>query len=105
MSSCEFMSAQPIHALRIAEVFPALATSPDGLAPEEIANHQALYGQNVLAEPAQASLWQKWAVLATHPMALLLLVAGFIAMIDGRLTLGLIIWVVVLVNAGFSFWQ
>lgn len=99
------MSAQPIYAQRISEVFPSLGTAPDGLESAVIASHQALYGLNVLAEPAQAPLWQKWTALATHPMALLLLVAGFIAMIDGRLTLGLIIWVVVLINAGFSFWQ
>lgn len=99
------MPPHPIHALRIAEVFPALATSADGLAPEEVASHLALYGPNVLAEPPEAPLWQKWVALATHPMALLLLGAGFIAMLDGRLILGLIIWVVVLVNAGFTFWQ
>ncbi len=38
-------------------------------------------------------------------MALLLWGAGLVALLSGEPTLGIVIWVVVLVNAGFSFWQ
>src|SRR4030042_1713853 len=38
-------------------------------------------------------------------MAILLWIAGLIAVIGGRPVLGIAIWVVVLVNAVFSFWQ
>ena len=38
-------------------------------------------------------------------MALLLLGAGLAAVVDGRFGLSLVIWIVVLLNALFSFWQ
>jgi magnesium-transporting ATPase (P-type) len=97
--------SQPIHALRVPEVFDALATSPEGLKPEEVAAHQVLYGANLLAEPTAVPIWRKLAVQVTHPMAWLLLLAGVVALVDGRIALSLVIWIVVLVNAGFSFWQ
>jgi len=99
------MATQPVYTLRVSEVFPALATSVGGLRPEEAASHLALYGPNVLAEPPPAPLWRKLAVQATHPMALLLLGAGLAAVVDGRFGLSLVIWIVVLLNALFSFWQ
>jgi hypothetical protein len=37
-------------------------------------------------------------------MALLLWAAGGLAILGGHPTLGIIIWIVVLVNGGFSFW-
>lgn len=99
------MTSQPVHRLRIPEVFTALATSPDGLEPEAAAAHRALYGPNVLSEPPDRPLWRKVAVHATHSMALLLIGAGLLAFIGGRFALGLVIWVVVLLNVLFSFWQ
>ena len=99
------MATQPVYTLRVSEVFPALATSAEGLKPEEAASHLALYGPNVLSEPPPAPLWRKLAVQATHPMALLLLGAGLAAIVDGRFGLSLVIWIVVLLNALFSFWQ
>lgn len=99
------MSAQPVYTLRVSEVFPALVTSAEGLKPEEVVAHSALYGQNVLAEPVKEPRWRKLLAHVSHPMALLMLGAGILAAIDGRLALSLTMWVVVLVNAAFSFWQ
>ncbi len=95
----------PLHSLRVAEVFVALETSADGLAPEEAQARLSLYGHNVLAEPAEAPRWRKWVGHTTHPMAVLLWAAGLLALLSGRPALSGVIWIVVLVNAGFSFWQ
>jgi hypothetical protein len=38
------MEAKPIHALRPAEVYVALQTSPDGLASADALSRQKLYG-------------------------------------------------------------
>ena len=99
------MSSAPIYALRRADVFEHLETSPDGLTPEEAEARRVLYGRNVLAELPPAPAWSKWVSHTTHPMALLLWAAGAAAILIGRGELGLIIWIVVLINASFSFWR
>ena len=99
------MSSAPIYALRRADVFEHLETSPDGLTPEEAEARRVLYGRNVLAELPPAPAWRKWVSHTTHPMALLLWAAGAAAILIGRGELGLIIWIVVLINASFSFWR
>ncbi|MCS7059936.1 MAG: HAD-IC family P-type ATPase, partial [Anaerolineae bacterium] len=99
------MSSQPIYALRPTEVFTALETSPQGLSSQEAQSRLALYGPNTVREPAAPSAWRRFAVFVTHPMALLLWGAGALALATGRLVMGLIIWLVVLINAGFSFWR
>lgn len=38
-------------------------------------------------------------------MALLLLGAGLVALVDGRYALTIVIWIIVGINAAFSFWQ
>ncbi len=100
------MSFAPLYALRVSDVFRALASSPQGLAPEEVQTRLALYGPNVLYEPVtRISPWSRFIAQLTHPMALLLWGAGGIALLMGRPALGLAIGIVVLVNAVFSFWQ
>jgi magnesium-transporting ATPase (P-type) len=99
------MSASPLYTLRVPEVFAALETSPDGLTPEEAQARLALHGPNVLAEPPGTPLWRKLLAHTVHPMALLLWVAGAVALLGGRLLVGSVIVSVVVVNAGFSFWQ
>jgi P-type Ca2+ transporter type 2C len=100
------MPATPIHAQRAAEVFAALETSPEGLAPEAISARLALYGPNALHDPApETAWWQKLAAHSTHPMALLLWLAGLAAMLGGRVLLGIVIWGVVVINSVFSFIQ
>ncbi len=100
------MAATPIYALRVTDLYAALETSPDGLAPEAVAARLALYGPNALREAAPpTSRWRKLAAHVTHPMAGLLWAAGIAALVAGRPLLGGVIWGVVVVNAIFSFWQ
>jgi len=99
------MASLPLYSLRVADVFAALETSPDGLTPDEAQAHIALYGRNVISEPSGLPLRRKLIGHATHSMALLLWAAGAIAFLGGEYGLGIVIWIVVLVNAGFSFWQ
>ncbi|OGO45888.1 MAG: ATPase [Chloroflexi bacterium RBG_16_63_12] len=99
------MSSAPLYTLRVSEVCEALETSPDGLTPAEVQARLALYGRNVLAEPPGAPMWRKLLAHTVHPMALLLWVAGAVALLGGHPLLGGVIVSVVVVNAGFSFWQ
>jgi magnesium-transporting ATPase (P-type) len=99
------MPASPLHALSVAEVFRELETSPDGLNAEETRSRLSLYGPNVLREPPARPWWRMFVSHNTHLMALVLWAAGALALVGGRPVLGLVIWIVVLVNAAFSFWQ
>ena len=99
------MDPTHFHSLRAAEVYPALETSPEGLASEQAAERLALYGPNLLSAPPRTPLWRRFLTHTTHLMALLLWVAGVLALVTGNPVLGVVIWIVVLVNAGFSFWQ
>ena len=100
-----YLVTPPLHSLRISEVFRTLGTSPAGLAPEEAQTRLSLHGPNVLREPSIAPSLRRLIGHLMQPMALLLLTAGLLAALGGRHTLGLVIWLIVLVNAGFSFWR
>ncbi|MBI5293717.1 MAG: cation-transporting P-type ATPase [Chloroflexi bacterium] len=99
------MNSQPIHALSIPDVYLALESSPDGLTPEEAQARLSLYGTNVVREPPLQPLWRRFAGHVTHLMALLLWAAVALSVAGGRVALGSVIFIVVLVNAAFSFWQ
>ncbi|MGB7539597.1 MAG: cation-transporting P-type ATPase [Anaerolineales bacterium] len=100
------MPSAPIYSLRPNEVYPALETGSEGLSAAEAASRLSLYGPNRLHVIKPVSLeYQRLLAQLSHPMAILLLIAGLTAVIGGRPVLGIAIWVVVLVNAVFSFWQ
>jgi magnesium-transporting ATPase (P-type) len=99
------MSSLPLHALRASEVFPALETSPQGLSTQEAVSRKSLYGTNTLREPLPQPLWRKFLGYFSHFMALMLWVAGGLAIVSGRPVMGVVIWIVVLVNGAFSFWR
>src|SRR5512133_2886997 len=99
------MAPTPLYGLRSAEVFSALETSPSGLKEDEIAARRSLYGPNLLSQPVKVSSWARLIAHLFHPMAILLWVAGFLAIIAREPVLGVVIWALVLVNAGFSFWR
>jgi len=99
------MVSDPIYSLPIPEVFASLETSANGLTASEVEARRQLYGSNQLTEPPRESAWRKFLAYTAHPMALLLWLAGGIALGLREPTLGIIIWIVVLVNAAFSYWR
>jgi P-type Ca2+ transporter type 2C len=98
-------SSSPLYSLRRSEVFEALETCPEGLSAAEVGQRLDLYGYNILEEAQALPAWRRLLVYMVHPMALLLWVAGLAAMLVGRIELGVIIWMVVLINASFSYWR
>jgi Ca2+-transporting ATPase len=99
------MEFGPVYSLRVSEVYKALETSPEGLSEEQVAARAGLYGQNLLSELEKTSHWTKLFGHVIHPFALLLWLAGMMAFIVREPASGLVIWALVLVNAGFSYWR
>lgn len=99
------MKSTPIYSLRPSEVYQALDTSPVGISSGEVAVRQALYGQNVLVEQARPQQWRRFLSHVTHPLAILLWIASGISFGVREPVLGWAIWILILVNAGFSFWR
>ena len=99
------MPSNPVYSLRPTDVFDALATSPEGLTSGEVAARQELYGRNILSREAVTPGWQKLIGHAIHPLAGLLWAAGGIAFVVKEPALGIVIWILVMVNAGFSYWR
>ena len=99
------MGSSPIYSLRVSEALNSLETSLEGLSSSEVLTRQSLYGNNVLEERRRTPFWARLLAHFSHTMALLLLIAGVLAFVVQDPVLGVFIWVVVLVNAGFSFWR
>jgi Ca2+-transporting ATPase len=87
------------------EVYNILETQPEGLSEHEAVHRLEKFGTNELPEPPQRPLWLRFLDQLTHFMALLLWVAGVLAFVSGTPALGWAIWLVIWVNAVFSFWQ
>ncbi|MEB3291243.1 MAG: cation-transporting P-type ATPase [Leptolyngbya sp.] len=96
---------RPIWTLTADEVCGYLETPPQGLSVPEAEERLARYGPNELPEPAHRPLWLRFTDQLTHFMALLLWVAGTLAFVSQTVALGWAIWVLIVVNALFSFWQ
>jgi magnesium-transporting ATPase (P-type) len=99
------MDNTPIYGLRSAEVFLALESSPQGLTDADVAMRRSLYGNNLLIPSKPRQHWPLLLAHLIHPMALTLWAAGGLAMVVGQPVWGALIWLLVLSNAGFSFWR
>jgi magnesium-transporting ATPase (P-type) len=99
------MDSNPIYSLRPSQVFQVLETSPQGLPTEEVVVRRELYGDNLLNEPPRTSRFGSFFRFLTHPLALILWGAGALAFIARQPALGIVIWVIVLINAVLTFWQ
>ncbi len=95
----------PIYSLRTAQVFQALESSPQGLSDEEAAMRLSLYGPNSLIEPPSKAVWPRLVSHLAHPMALVLWAAGALASLAFEPGWTVVIWTLVIVNAGFSYWR
>ncbi len=86
-------------------VYDVLDTHRKGLSANEAADRLEKIGANELPEPPHRPLWLRFLDQLTHFMALLLWMAGVLAFISNTPALGWAIWLVIWVNAVFSFWQ
>jgi magnesium-transporting ATPase (P-type) len=99
------MDDRPIYAVAEQDVYSLLDSSPEGLTADEASRRLAEQGPNVLEEKRAAPLWRKILSQFTHLLAILLWVAGVLAVISDSVPLGIACFLVILINAAFSFWQ
>lgn len=99
------MSTTPIFSLPIAEVYQALETCPNGLSQAEAEARLTLYGQNQLTRQVKSPIFEKSLQEFIHPPTLVLLVIGLVALLAKDAILALIIWSIVFINTGLSFWR
>ncbi len=97
------MEPGSIYQLRPAEVYQALETSPAGLSNQEAEERHALFGPNLLTEEYRPPAWKRFVSQVFYPMALLMLAVGVIGILFQQYFLGIAIFTLVLVNAGFSW--
>src|ERR1041384_1471160 len=95
----------PIFSLRVPEVLEALETSPAGLNNAEAEARLSLYGPNLLSQQKKEPIGEKLLREFIHPPALVLLIVGLVALFQNDGVLALIIWSIIIVNTGFSFWR
>ena len=99
------ISAAPIYTLEPGQVPAALATTAGGLTADVASARLAQYGRNELHEARRVPLYRKLLANFTHLMAMLLWIAGGLAFVAGMPQLGVAVWLVVVLNGVFSFWQ
>lgn len=95
----------PIAALPLTDVYSALGTRPQGLTHAEVAERLQHYGRNTLHTVETTPRLRKLLAHFTHLMALLLWVGGLLGFLAQMPQLGVAIWLVILINGAFSFWQ
>lgn len=100
-----FDQTAPVEALPAAEVCRALGSGSDGLSTREAAARLARFGPNTIAVARNTSLPLKFLANFTHLMAMLLWIAGVVAIFARMPQLAVSIWAVNLINGAFSFWQ
>ena len=99
------MTSEPIYSLRVQDVYRALETGPEGLSTAEAEARKSLYGENRLSEQHTEPRWLKLLGYFLHPQAGILTLAAVLAFIGQDVVLGLVIIILTLANAFFSFWR
>lgn len=91
--------------LTVEKIYRTLGSAPEGLSALEAGARLARFGPNSIAVARDSSLPLKFLANFTHLMAMLLWVAGFVALFARMPQLAFSIWAVNVVNGIFSFWQ
>jgi P-type Ca2+ transporter type 2C len=94
-----------VDAWHPSEVYRALRSDRAGLSEPEAASRLAAAGPNHLVADPPPRLLRRFVANVTHLMALLLWVAGILALVAALPQLAVAVWVVNLLNGGFSTWQ
>ena len=95
--------ADPVEPLAL--LMQHLRSSPDGLSGREAARRLTEYGPNELAGHGARQWPSELLRQVTHPLALVLAVAAVLAWASGTPSLGVAIAAVIVLNAGFAFFQ
>ena len=77
----------------------------NGLTTAEVIVRQHRDGPNELPSPPRAGVWQMFAHQLTHLLAVLLWIAAGLALVARMPELAIAIVVIIVLNAGFAFWQ
>ncbi len=93
------------HALSKEDVFEELGSSPRGLSQAEVDQRAAKYGKNEIEERGLRSPWKVLLAQFTEVMVLMLLGAAVISFFLGETTDGLMILLIVILNAILGFTQ
>ena len=76
-----------------------------GLTTEEVEQRQKKFGSNLLPRPQHLSIWRRLLAQLVHFFAVMLWIAGGLAILAGMPQLGFAIFVVIVVNGLFAFIQ
>jgi magnesium-transporting ATPase (P-type) len=98
-------SIEGIYKLKPEDACKMMSTRAEGLTASEAKNKQNEYGKNIISEKKGKPVI--WVFLSNFisMMAILLWVAGVIAIIADMPQLGIAVWLVNIINGVFSFWQ
>lgn len=96
---------ETIHTLPVSEIYASLKTQPRGLTRVEADLRLGQVGLNALQEIKGKPLYLKFLANFTHLMAVLLWTGGLVAFLAKMPQLGVAVWMVNIINGGFSFWQ
>ncbi len=99
--------ATPLHQVvhNTGPVASTAAYMPEGLTSTDAAARLREYGPNLLPSRKPRSAWRQLAAQMVHFFALMLWVAGILAILAGMPQLGLAIFVVIVLNGIFAFVQ
>ena len=102
-SSPSLLSMDPHRPLT--ELLRDLRSTPTGLTSREAARRQVVYGANRLRRPSGRQWPRELLSQFTQPLAMLLMVAAALAWAGGTPALSLAVIAVIVLNAGFAFFQ
>lgn len=105
MMTLDHETLKTIHACSVKEAYESLNTSENGLTQKEASQRQAQLGKNIINEAKKEPLILVFIKNFTGLMAILLWVAGAIAIYSHSPELGIAIWMVNIINGIFSFVQ
>ncbi|MEZ4867476.1 MAG: cation-transporting P-type ATPase [Caldilineaceae bacterium] len=103
--SSGILTAAALAATPTAQIYSTLKTQPQGLTQAAATARLQQLGLNALTEQGGPPLARKFLTHFTHLMAILLWIGGGVAFLAQMPQLGVAIWLVVLINGAFSFWQ
>jgi Ca2+-transporting ATPase len=94
-----------IHTFATPDIYGLLSTNPQGLNQIEAEERLKFFGGNTIRKVRKKPLYRKFLANFTHLMAILLWIGGILAFVGRLPELGWAIWMVIIINAVFSFWQ